>query len=660
MTLGGTTTGTNATNYNATFTLKDTANTWWSDGTTVVKTVPWTIGKYDISGTKSTIASLSAQTYTGSAITPSPSVTVPLPSGSTTTLTVTTDYTNSYTNNTNAGTATITVSGKGNYTGSKTTTFTINKKTLAVPSQSGTLTYNAEDQQPSWNNYNTTWMTLGGTTTGTNATNYNATFTLKDTANTWWSDGTTVVKTVPWTIDKYDLSNATIKDVEQKEYEYNTVYRPEPTVTVPLSGTTTLAKGTDFNYSYSNYDKIGTATITVTATDGGNYKGTKSSTFTIADTTKPVCKFESWVPSEIVIDETAAITLTCTDYGSLISPPTISTTDFSTSNVDILMVLRSDDSPPGPTKEVKYTITVQGKQAGTGSILLNSKMVSDVAGNIKESVTSSPALTVKERELSCTISYEKSSNKILQVKSPHTGVRIRSTPNTSSTSNILASVNAGAQFPYIPSTESTNGCDDGWKKILYNKTTEAYICGEYTEELDYSSETYTDNYYKIIDLKINASGASNVSYSFDGKTYSSVNTLPTITSGTTTAYIKNSNGEVKSCSIIINSKLEYRKKIFNLTSWVSKAPYYSGTCGCSSTNCFDNCTCEKINGTAAGCSGIGLNPSAGDTCYYILNHKTRTYTGTSTFGEWTTEKLSSGCSGSSYYSVETRTRYGTG
>ena len=115
-----------------------------------------------------------------------------------------------------------------------------------------------------------------------------------------------------------------------------------------------------------------------------------------------------------------------------------------------------------------------------------------------------------------------------------------------------------------------------------------------------------------------------------------------------------------SCSIIINSKLEYRRQFFNLTSWVSKAPYYSGTCGCSSTNCFDNCTCEKINGSAAGCSGIGLNPAAGDTCYYISNHKTRTYTGTSTFGEWTTEKLSSGCSGSSYYSVETRTRYGTG
>lgn len=45
-------------------------------------------------------------------------------------LTVNTDYTVSYTNNTNAGTATATVTDKGNYTGTATGSFTIAKANL--------------------------------------------------------------------------------------------------------------------------------------------------------------------------------------------------------------------------------------------------------------------------------------------------------------------------------------------------------------------------------------------------------------------------------------------------------------------------------------------------------------------------------------------------
>ncbi len=60
------------------------------------------------------------QTYTGSAITPS--VIVKFNSE---TLTPNTDYTVTYTSNTNAGTATAMITGKGNFTGTKTVTFGI-------------------------------------------------------------------------------------------------------------------------------------------------------------------------------------------------------------------------------------------------------------------------------------------------------------------------------------------------------------------------------------------------------------------------------------------------------------------------------------------------------------------------------------------------------
>lgn len=69
-----------------------------------------------------TISAIADQTYTGSAITPA----VTVKDGSST-LVKDTDYTVSYSNNVNAGTATVTITGKGNYTGTKTANFKIVK-----------------------------------------------------------------------------------------------------------------------------------------------------------------------------------------------------------------------------------------------------------------------------------------------------------------------------------------------------------------------------------------------------------------------------------------------------------------------------------------------------------------------------------------------------
>ena len=85
-----------------------------------------TIDQYDIS--KGTLGSVSDQAYTGSAVKPTPSVIVPIPSGKTTTLVNNTDYTYIYSNNTSVGTGTVTVTGKGNYKGTKSTTFKITPK----------------------------------------------------------------------------------------------------------------------------------------------------------------------------------------------------------------------------------------------------------------------------------------------------------------------------------------------------------------------------------------------------------------------------------------------------------------------------------------------------------------------------------------------------
>lgn len=110
------------------------------------------------------------------------------------------------TTGTNAGSYTATFTPKEGYewadgtTTAKSVTWTIGKASLATPAQSGSLTYSGSAQSPQWSNYDSNKLTIGGTTSGTNAGSYNATFTPK--ANYQWNDGTTTAKTVSWSIGK--------------------------------------------------------------------------------------------------------------------------------------------------------------------------------------------------------------------------------------------------------------------------------------------------------------------------------------------------------------------------------------------------------------------------------------------------------------------------
>jgi len=194
LTIGGVYSATNAGTYEATFTPK--ANCQWADGTTTAKTVSWRIEKATV-----TVPSLSGTlTYTGSVQSPSWN------NYDSTKMTI-----GGTTSAANVGSYEATFTPKENYQWADGTTtaqavdWTIGKAILTVPSQNGTLTYTGSAQSPSWNGYDSSKMTIGGTTTGTNAGTYGATFTLKDT-NYQWADGTTTVKNVDWTIGRASLS----------------------------------------------------------------------------------------------------------------------------------------------------------------------------------------------------------------------------------------------------------------------------------------------------------------------------------------------------------------------------------------------------------------------------------------------------------------------
>ena len=72
------------------------------------------------------VANVSSQTYTGNGISPLPTITY-----NNKTLKKDTDYTLSYSNNINAGTATITITGKGNFAGTTSKTFSISARAMS-------------------------------------------------------------------------------------------------------------------------------------------------------------------------------------------------------------------------------------------------------------------------------------------------------------------------------------------------------------------------------------------------------------------------------------------------------------------------------------------------------------------------------------------------
>lgn len=72
------------------------------------------------------------------------------------------------------------------------------------PSQSGTLTYTGSVLSPVWSNYNSTYLTIGGVTSATDAGTYEVTFT--PTEDAMWEDGTSTAKTISWTINKADCN----------------------------------------------------------------------------------------------------------------------------------------------------------------------------------------------------------------------------------------------------------------------------------------------------------------------------------------------------------------------------------------------------------------------------------------------------------------------
>ena len=277
LTLGGQTSGTNAGEYKATFTPKEGYT--WAGGGTEAKTVTWRIGRASIAAVPTQSGSL---TYTGSAQSPTWN------GYDTDKLTIGGEH-----SATDAGSHTATFTPTANYqwndggTGAKEAVWSIGRATIStVPSQTGTLTYTGSAQSPQWANYDSGKMTLGGTTQGTNAGTYQATFT--PTSNYCWSGGGTGAKNVNWVIGKaagslslnptsMTLNNATktgtITVTRAGDGAITATSSNTGIATVSVSGTKVTVIGVAY----------GTATITVKVAAGTNHNapGNKTCSLTV-------------------------------------------------------------------------------------------------------------------------------------------------------------------------------------------------------------------------------------------------------------------------------------------------------------------------------------------------------------------------------------------
>ncbi len=258
-------------------------------------TSTFTITQRDITGETISISNIADQSYTGSAITPSFTVT---DTGASKTTLTGTDYTYLFSENTNAGTATLTITGLGNYTGTRSTTFYIAPISLS----SGTLTlsdtsfvYNGEENIP------TVTMVAGGTTL-TEGKDYTLTYhfstadgevvTNPTEVGTYYVILTGIGNYTSSKSATFSINKGTITADSITMSSSATIYNKEeqtPTFSVSVEGRT-LEQTTDFTYAWylgstsgdvvTSLRDAGTYYLVITGC--GSYTGTATKIFTIS------------------------------------------------------------------------------------------------------------------------------------------------------------------------------------------------------------------------------------------------------------------------------------------------------------------------------------------------------------------------------------------
>ena len=206
-----------------------------------------------------------------------------------------TSYSCSPTTFSTVGNQVVTVSYTENgVTQTATFNVTVNRKSIIKPTWKSNLTYTGSAQSVSstsyWNNYNTSYMTIGGTTSATNAGTYIATFIPG--SNYRWADGTTSAINVNWTINKATGSlsvNPTTVAINGNNYSSGvavTITRAgdgaisySPT---SISGLTLSLNGNTLTIKGNGSTAVSAKTITISVAAGTNHTAPANKTITVS------------------------------------------------------------------------------------------------------------------------------------------------------------------------------------------------------------------------------------------------------------------------------------------------------------------------------------------------------------------------------------------
>ena len=245
----------------------------------------------------------------------------------------------------------------------------------SVPSQSGSLTYNGKAQSPSWANYNTLAMKIGGTTSGTTAGSYSATFTPLDGYK--WSDGTTAAKTVKWSIAKaagtLSLSASSLALTYSKTSGTVTVTRSGTGAVSATSSNTAAATVSVSGETITVTAKAnGSATITVNVAADGNYNAPASKTFAVSVTlVSKTLNDNSWATIKSVSDAGQGANYWAVgDTKRITLNGKVGAYTFSNFNIDVFILGFNHNSSKEGSNRIHFQI---GKVSGKAVALCDSQ-----------------------------------------------------------------------------------------------------------------------------------------------------------------------------------------------------------------------------------------------------------------------------------------------
>ena len=303
---------------------------------------------------------------------------------------------------TDAGTYTATFTPKDDYQWAdgtkdpKSVQWSIGRANIAsVPTQTGSLTYNGSTQSPTWSGYDTSKMTLGGTTSGTNAGSYAATFTPK--ANYQWTDGGTGAKNVNWSIGKaagsLTLNRSSLTLNNATRTGTITVTRPGNGVVTASSNKTSIAtvsvSGTTITVTAVAY---GSATITVNVAEGTNHTAPSSKTCSVtANLFNDTLNSNTWAAIKAASDAgDAANVWSVGDTKSIRLNGRVGNFTFSNQSIDAFIVGFNHNSSKEGGKRTHFAIgKISGKLVALCDNQYNNEQTSSGYFNMNTSRTNS-------------------------------------------------------------------------------------------------------------------------------------------------------------------------------------------------------------------------------------------------------------------------------